>query len=164
VFLTRMGDHRVSLPLRIQTAQRTGADLFLSLHCGRSTRADQRGVKVFYSRGDELSQAWAELVANALQQRLQGRTTAHGARPLHWRRRAGAARLLKAVRAQMPACRVELGFLSHPHDARLLQDRRYLDDLARGLAAAALAWGQDRDGLFTTETRRHGEVSQGWTG
>jgi N-acetylmuramoyl-L-alanine amidase len=48
---------------------------------------------------------------------------------------------------------VELGFLSHPHDARLLQDRRYLDDLARGLAAAALAWQQRADMGIGSENR-----------
>jgi N-acetylmuramoyl-L-alanine amidase len=140
VFLTRVGDRRVTLAQRLMTAQGAGADLFLSLHCSLSPWQEQRGVTAFYGRGEWMAQAWAETVTRAAASRLAGRTPARGAQPIRWRDRCAGAALLHALRGRMPACLVELGHLSNPHDARLLQDRLFLDDLARGLAAAALAW------------------------
>src|SRR5207247_967239 len=65
VFLTRIGDRRVTLPQRLHAAQETGAELFLSLHCGLASRPEPRGLTVLYPRGDACSQAWAETVLRA---------------------------------------------------------------------------------------------------
>jgi N-acetylmuramoyl-L-alanine amidase len=153
VFLTRVGDRRVSLPERLRTARDTGAELFLSLHCGQSLRPEPRGLTVFHPRGDICSQAWAEAVLRAAEARISGHTVARGAQPLSWRSGCGSASLLKAVGARMPACLVELGCLSNPHDARLLQQRLFLDDLARGLAGAVLAWQRRLEQAVVPEYR-----------
>jgi N-acetylmuramoyl-L-alanine amidase len=140
VFFTRIGDRKVSLPERTRSLQEAGADLFLSLHCAQSPWPEQRGVTLFYPRGDLPSQAWAETLLRATIERLNGRTIARGARPLDWRHRCPGSALLRAARSRMPASLIQLGFLSNPYDAWLLQERFYLDDLARGIAAAALTW------------------------
>jgi N-acetylmuramoyl-L-alanine amidase len=145
VFFTRIGDRRVSLTERVRAVQETGADLFVSLHCAQSPWPEQRGVQLYYPRADQRSQAWAETILRAAEARLNGRTIARGARPMPWRHRCGASALLKAVRVQMPVCLVQLGFLSNPLDAWLLQERFFLDDLARGLVAATLTWQRRLD-------------------
>ncbi len=162
VFLTRVGDRRVGVPERVRAARETGADLFVSLHCSHSPWPEQRGLAVFYARGDDGSRAWAEQVLRGTEARLGGRTIARGARPISWRHRGGAA-LLNALRETMPACLLELGFLSNPADARLLQERWFLDDLARGLTASVLAW---RDRLLwgtegdNTAVKRRGDSEE----
>lgn len=140
VFLTRIGDRKVSLTERVRSVAETGADLFVSLHCAASPWPEQRGVGLYYARGDQRSQAWAETILRATEARLNGRTIARGARPIPWRDRCGGSSLLRSVRSQMPACLLQLGYLSNPLDAWLLQERFFLDDLARGLAAAVLTW------------------------
>jgi len=42
--------------------------------------------------------------------------------------------------ARMPAVLVELGFLSHPLEARRLRSASYQEALARGLAQGIAAW------------------------
>jgi N-acetylmuramoyl-L-alanine amidase len=140
VFLTRVGDRRVSLPQRLRTAQETEAELFVSLHCSQSPWPDQRGLEFFYPRGDGRSQVWAETVGRLAAAYLHGRTLVRGAQPISGRNRCGSAALLRAVCPEMPVCLAELGFLSNSHDARRLQQRPFLDDLARTLAASVLTW------------------------
>ena len=72
-----------------------------------------------------------------------------GARPAPWQLRTGGFALLRAVHDQMPACLVELGFVSNPLDAWLLQERFFLESLARGIATAALAWRQQLEQPLT---------------
>jgi N-acetylmuramoyl-L-alanine amidase len=145
VFFTRMGDRKVSLPERLRSVRDSQADLFLSLHCAHSPWAAHRGLELFYPRGDPRSQAWADALLRAVETRLNGRTIARGARPISWRYRCAGSGLLNAVGARMPACLIQLGFLSNPLDAWLLQERFFLDDLARGIAAATLAWQRRLD-------------------
>jgi N-acetylmuramoyl-L-alanine amidase len=140
VFLTRVGDRPLSLPQRARIARETGAELFVSLHCGQSLWPQQRGLAVHYPRTDCLSRAWAETVMRSAEERLNGRMVSLGTQPISWRHGYGGAVLLNAVRSRMPACHVDLGFLSNPQDARLLQERFFLEELARGLAGAALSW------------------------
>jgi len=149
VFFTRIGDRKVSMAQRARAAQETGADLFLSLHCAQSPWPAQRGLGLFYPRGDGRSQAWAEMVLRAAEARLNGRTIARGSRPLLWQHRGGGFTLLRAVHHQMPACLIELGFVSNPLDAWLLQERFFLESLARGIAAAALTWRQQLEQPLT---------------
>jgi N-acetylmuramoyl-L-alanine amidase len=145
VFFTRIGDRRISLTERLRSVEETGAELFISLHCAHSPWREPRGLELYYPRADARSQAWAETNLRAAEARLNGRTVARGARPMPWRPRCGASALLKAVRVRMPACLVQLGYLSNPLDAWLLQERFFLDDLARGLVAATLTWQQQLD-------------------
>ena len=153
VFFTRIGDRKVSLAERVRSVEETGADLFVSLHCAHSPWPEQRGVVLHYPRGDQRSQAWAETILRAAEARLNGRTIARGARPAPWRHCCAGSALLKSVRAQMPACLIQLGFLSNPLDAWLLQERFFLDDLARGLVAATLTWQRRLDHALAPGSR-----------
>jgi N-acetylmuramoyl-L-alanine amidase len=156
VFLTRVGDRKISLPQRVRAAQDTGADLLLSLHCAHSPWSAQRGLGLFYPGGDTRSQAWAELVLRSAESRLNGRTIARGAHPIHWHQRSVAFGLLRAVHHRMPACLVELGYLSNPLDAWLLQERFFLDTLARGLTLAVLEWRRQWEQPLLAPEEPHG--------
>jgi N-acetylmuramoyl-L-alanine amidase len=163
VFLTRVGDRRVSLPQRLRAAQESDAELFLSLHCGQSPWPDQRGLEFSYPRGDDRSERWADTLGRVAAAHLNSRTLIRGAQPVGGRSRASSAALLRAVSPHMPACLAELGFLTNPHDARHLQQRLFLDDLARTLAAAVLSWRRQfliPPISINTETLRHGEVGK----
>ena len=156
VFLTRIGDRKVSLPQRVRAAQETGADLLLSLHCAQSPWTAQRGLGLFYPGDDGRSQAWADTVLRAAESRLNGRTIARGARPVLWHQRSTGFGLLRAIHQQMPACLIELGFVSNPLDAWLLQERFFLDTLARGITLAALAWRQQMEQPLMAPEEPHG--------
>ena len=120
---------------------------------------------MFYPRGDAISHGWAEMVLRAAETRLNGRTIARGARPAPWQHRTGGFALLRAVHYQMPACLVELGFVSNPLDAWLLQERFFLETLARGITLAAMAWRQQREQPLTAPEGprgRGGETRAPW--
>lgn len=58
VNLTRAGDEFKEIPLRVGIAEKSGSDLFLSLHCGHDTKPGQHGLRLFYNR--DASKALAE--------------------------------------------------------------------------------------------------------
>jgi N-acetylmuramoyl-L-alanine amidase len=149
VLLTRDGDQTVPLDERAAIANNNKADLFISLHANASVRASARGAEVFYLSIDEYgpearriaeaegtwlpavgggsrqvemilwdmaqvrhledSAVFAGLVEQALRSRIPMSARAIQQAPF---------RVL--VGANMPAALVEMGFISHPDEERLL--------------------------------------------
>lgn len=147
--LTRDGDQTVPLDERAAIANNNKADLFISLHANASVRASARGAEVFYLSIDEYgpearriaeaegtwlpavgggsrqvemilwemaqvrhledSAVFAGLVEQALRSRVPMSARAIQQAPF---------RVL--VGANMPAVLVEMGFISHPDEERLL--------------------------------------------
>jgi N-acetylmuramoyl-L-alanine amidase len=122
---------------------------------------EERGLAVYYPRGARSSQTWAELAASAVAAGSSGRTIARSAAPLPWRHACACSGPLRAVSRLMPACLVELGSLSHPGDARLLQERWFLEELSRSLAGAALAWRGLELRLLEVQPQSHEEHEGG---
>lgn len=131
VLLTRTSDVDVDLPPRVDLANRSQADLFVSLHANALTmdRPDVNGIETFYYEGG-LSYGLAE----AIQQRLMAispGTPDRGARP---------GRFFVIRRTLMPSVLTEMGFVTGDIDAPRLVSRTYRRQLAQALAAGILSF------------------------
>jgi len=131
VLLTRTSEVDVDLPPRVELANRSQADLFVSLHANALTmdRPDVNGIETFYYEGG-LSYG----LADALQQRLMAispGTPDRGARP---------GRFFVIRRTVMPSVLTEMGFVTGEVDAPRLASRPYRRQLAQALAAGILSF------------------------
>ena len=134
VLLTRPADADAPFPddtQRAEFANRVGADIVVSLHVDRVASQLPNGMVCFYygdARGGQHSSS-GRVLAQRVQEELADRTDLLdcGTHPRTWD-------LLRLTR--MPAVRVELGYLSHPGDARRLASPGFHDAVADGLAAA----------------------------
>lgn len=108
--LSREGDEELSEEERLARARASGARVVLSIHHNSSHRADQSGIET-YSDGSWEGHRLACCLQGALVEELE--------RP---DRGVRAASFLLLREAGVPACRVELLFLSNPAEAALAQD------------------------------------------
>jgi N-acetylmuramoyl-L-alanine amidase len=115
---------------RAQFANATGADLFLSLHVDSAPTPVPQGLATFYYGRDETSgSALGAQLASLIQREIVARTDLTDCRthPATWD-------LLR--RTQMTAVRVEMGYLSNPHDAARLGDPAFRDLVAEAIVVA----------------------------
>lgn len=166
VFLTRDKDTDVRLEDRIDYANRTGADLFLSIHCNASLNQEAQGTETYVLSSMAAAEESARIERRIVERvgrlsAIEDEETAAVVKDLllrsaHEQSRSVAVtlhnRLLKdcgmkdrgvkqlpivVLRgAMMPAIVLELGFLSHPVEGKKLLDEKYQKSLA-----AALFWG-----------------------
>ena len=110
-----------SLQARVNDANSWGADYFISLHTNASSLPEATGVEAFaYSSPSRAFSLGEDIVQNLSQ------TT--GLRDRGMKVRPG---LYVLRRTNMPAVLVEMGFISNPTDAALMNDRP--DLFARGI-------------------------------
>ena len=110
-----------SLRARVDDANAWGADYFISLHTNASSNADASGVEAFaYSRPSRAFSLGEDIVEN-----LSATT---GLRDRGMKVRPG---LYVLRRTNMPAVLVEMGFISNPSDAALMNNNPEL--FARGI-------------------------------
>jgi N-acetylmuramoyl-L-alanine amidase len=131
VLLTRTSEVDVDLPPRVSLANRSGANLFVSLHANALSmdRPDVNGIETFYYQGGR-----AYELALSIQQQLMAvspGTPDRGARP---------GRFFVIRRTVMPSVLTEMGFVTGDIDAPRLADARYRQQLAAALAAGILSY------------------------
>jgi N-acetylmuramoyl-L-alanine amidase len=131
VLLTRTSEVDVDLPPRVALANRSGADLFVSLHANALSmdRPDVNGVETFYYRGGR-----AYELALSIQQQLMAvspGTPDRGARP---------GRFFVIRRTVMPSVLTEMGFVTGEIDAPRLADASFRQRLAAALATGILSY------------------------
>jgi len=102
------------LEARVNLANKSGADLFLSIHTNSFPGQSWSGAQTFYNLGESDSNTWARTVQSELVKQLG---------PNHRKAKSGDFRVLSDTK--MPAILVEVGFLSNPREARLLADEEY---------------------------------------
>ncbi len=126
--LTRADDWESDLPDRAELRRRAGlaeagrAELLLSLHVDSHADPSCRYGQVFYHPSSAEGQRLAVVVQTELV-RLQ---------PGNYRR-ATASNLYLLGCTRIPSVLVELGFLSHPEERRLLNTAAYREELAQAL-------------------------------
>jgi N-acetylmuramoyl-L-alanine amidase len=116
---------------RAQLANEQRADVLLSLHCDTAEQRDASGVATFFF-GQQRFGAWSavgEQLADLIQRETVARTGLTDCRT-----HARAWTLLQHTR--MPAVRIETGYVSNPHDAALLGEPGFRDDIAEGVVVA----------------------------
>ena len=110
-----------SLRARVDDANAWGADYFISIHTNASSNPDASGTEAFAYRQPSAAFSLGEDI-------VQNISRVTGLRNRGMKVRPGLYVLRKT---QMPAVLVELGFISNPSDAALMNDRP--DLFARGI-------------------------------
>jgi N-acetylmuramoyl-L-alanine amidase len=116
---------------RADKANEAGADLVISLHCDAHANPAASGVAAFYYGNDRFGHAspTGERFAGLVQREVTARTGLAnlGTHGMTWD-------LLRYT--QMPAVRIELGYLTSPQDAALLASERFRDATADAIVIA----------------------------
>jgi N-acetylmuramoyl-L-alanine amidase len=178
VVLTRDADEKVSLRERVDRANTSRGDLFVSIHANAAPQDWVRGVETFFlslEASDEAARALAESENRAFEgmpfegpagdDALLGilgdlMVSEHMTESNEFARMAQQALALRdSVRSRgvkqapfvvlmgvrMPACLVEIGFLSNARDERELAQDRRRDEIAEALALSILRFGERYD-------------------
>jgi len=156
VLLTRRDDRDLSQEARAEAANRSRADLVLSLHVGAFPSPRARGVLAWCApatrtAGDEAQARAAGLVTLlpwrdvALDRAVESRELAENVTSSLERAGFGPVRVherlpLALVGVQSPGILLECGSLSHPEDRARLLSQAGIRDLARAIADGVLAW------------------------
>ena len=128
VLLTRSRDIYVSLPKRVNLANKTEGAIFVSIHFNSAKNQEAEGVEIFFYR-----EAHAE---RTIESRKLALKVLHGI----IEKTASASRGVKAgnfyvIReTKMPAIIVEAGFMTNREEWGCLRKKSYLEKIARGVA------------------------------
>ncbi|NNF97802.1 MAG: N-acetylmuramoyl-L-alanine amidase [Desulfobacteraceae bacterium] len=162
IVLTRNADYTPELFTRTQTANQSKASTFVSLHTGASVQPHANGVTVFYYSHPALR-------PSSPSDTTTGAEGLNSLGPTHWehaqwRYLSGSQKLAGMVGehlsndltdvpvtvqgapvavlagANMPAVMVEIGYLSHPKEARNLKNRDTLEVYAKSISSAVQAF------------------------
>lgn len=131
VLLTRTSDVDVDLPPRVALANRSGADLFVSIHANALSmdRPDVNGVETFYFQGGRSYE-----LALSIQQQIMAispGTPDRGARP---------GRFFVIRRTVMPSVLTEMGFVTGEIDSPRLADASFRQSLAAAISKGILSY------------------------
>lgn len=167
VFLTRYDDFDRCLHNRTTIAQELEADLFISLHANASPKRDQHGFEVYvYPPSPGLGENTVQLPqdpmvmhagdwhVNVVLGDLQGERTRDCSilfgkllldemeRNLTGRENRGLKQKGLAVlsRLKMPGILLEVGFLDHPQEGRLLLQKEFQEEILQSLKESLSRW------------------------
>ena len=131
VRLTRKNEVDLDLPPRVSFANRSGADIFVSIHANasRGKRRDINGLETFYYRG------WrGRSLAKRIQKQILRVSPGSPDRGV----KQGRYYVIKNTR--MPAVLVEIGFLTGRLDARRLEKNAHRKRIAYAIAKGILEY------------------------
>ena len=128
VVMTRTQDVTLDLEPRVQTAEYSNADVFVSIHANaiNLSRPDVNGSETYYYRSNN-----GYALANSIQQRLINDVGMND-------RGVREARFYVIRRTSMPAVLVEVGFVTGEIDAPLLNTAAVRTDMAEAIAQGIL--------------------------
>ena len=128
------GGKRNDLLKRIEIFEKSGAELFISVHCNAYPAPNLSGAQVFYSKKFPQSKVLAERLQQALK-----------AFPAGNKRQAKEdSRILVINKASLPGVLIETGYLTNPHEAALLANDSYQQKMVEHIARAlAYHFSQD---------------------
>ena len=144
---------------RAAFANRTGADLFVSLALDASTSPDACGVSTYFF-GDANPDTWSsvgERFAGLVQREIVARSDLVDLRwhPKTWE-------LLRHTR--MPAIRLDAGYLTNPGDARRLRDSAFRDVLAEAIVVSVQRFYLSPDVDSSTGVLKISEIRDSFQG
>ncbi|MDN4492143.1 N-acetylmuramoyl-L-alanine amidase [Ureibacillus aquaedulcis] len=114
VVMTRSTDTYLSLDERVSVAQKSGADIFVSLHMNSATNTSASGTETYYTNAGTTSRATAsKALAEFIQERLVDElgTKDRGEKTENYR---------VIYKNSLPAVLVEMGFISNTAEAKLI--------------------------------------------
>jgi N-acetylmuramoyl-L-alanine amidase len=116
-----------SLLQGVTRANEASVGLFVSIHANSFKQATAKGVEVYYFEGNSEGELLAKLISNNLA--LQLETTNRGAK---------TANFYELRATNCTAVLIELGFLSNPKEAKLLEEST--DKMAETIFKSLKAW------------------------
>jgi N-acetylmuramoyl-L-alanine amidase len=128
VILTRSRDVYISLARRVAIANNNHGALFVSIHYNTAKNILANGIEIFYyGKEDNRRSRASRQLGNAILFHLLDQTGATS-------RRVKKGNHHVTRETEMPAVIVEGGFMTNPEEQKRLQERRYLDQIAKGVA------------------------------
>lgn len=124
VGFTRTGDYAVPWDERRSRAEEAGASLLIMLHLNRSDDPNRHGAEIYAHLDDEASDRAAHAVAAALEE--SGSEVLVEARPWPF-----------LQSPTVPTVMIELAFMTHPVERRLVRSHDFHRELGRAMATAA---------------------------
>jgi N-acetylmuramoyl-L-alanine amidase len=158
VMLTRKNDCDMQLDERTSFAHNNHADLFVSIHANYAANPKAIGVETFCMQPSLLKKKHSSLsseqdscvgnvmaqraqtsykLAQAVQQNLCNDLSSFHAECIDRKVKHSVSQVLLGT--QMPSILVEVGFLSHPKEGRLLHDTQYQNCIAQGICNGILS-------------------------
>ncbi|MBE9206666.1 N-acetylmuramoyl-L-alanine amidase [Nostoc sp. LEGE 06077] len=128
VILTRSSDYFVTLPGRVQLAERANADVFVSIHANAlgGGRSDVSGLETYYY---DSGLSLARVVHSSILQSLNVRD-----------RGVRRARFFVLRKSSMPSILVETGYLTGREDVVKLRSSAYQNQMADAIARGILQY------------------------
>ncbi|MGI6165372.1 MAG: N-acetylmuramoyl-L-alanine amidase, partial [Limnochordia bacterium] len=123
VILTRASDINPTWAARIQSAQQDQTDLFISIHANGAIRQQAEGTETFYQTGRDDGRKLAMAVHSELVKTINRIDRGVKAR----------GDLLVLRQAEVPAILVEVAFITHPEEEKLLKDPDFQKQAALGI-------------------------------
>lgn len=112
----------LDLAARVAVAQRTENAIFVSIHMNAFPQPSCRGLQVYYSPNNALSETLAQAIQSKVVSSLQPDN--------HRKIKQAGSEIHLLEQLDCPAVLVECGFLSNPEDCRALTDPAYQQKLA----------------------------------
>ena len=132
-----------NLSYRTALANDWGADIFISIHCNSAANENAKGYEVWTSPGDTLADRLAtsiyEQIAAEFPDR-KGRTDYSDGDP------DKESRFYVLIHTAVPACLVEMAFISNDEEAALLADAAWQDRYARAIARGVTDYAATLEG------------------
>jgi N-acetylmuramoyl-L-alanine amidase len=160
VVLTRDRDVYLTLRQRTEIANKADADLFISIHNNASVKRESKGSQVFFYDSQSSDRAAADLVARENEEANQleilmtdlakslvrdqsigfaDKVQSKLGKALHLKHRDLAyAPFYVLARTKMPAILVEVAFITHPQEERLLGDPDFRQTVAESLTQGVI--------------------------
>lgn len=158
VMLTRKNDCDMQLDERTSFAHNNHADLFVSIHANYAANPKAIGVETFCMQPSLLKKKYSSLsseqdscvgnvmaqraqtsykLAQAVQQNLCNDLSSFHTEHIDRKVKHSVSQVLLGT--QMPSILIEVGFLSHPKEGRLLHDTQYQNCIAQGICNGILS-------------------------
>jgi len=117
------GRYHRDLMARVELAEESDADIFVSIHSNAVVNTKRHGAEVFYYGKSEAG----KVLATTIQTELHKITTTPST--------ASAADYFVLRKNKIPAVLIEIGYITNPDERRLLQTADYQKKLAESIAA-----------------------------
>lgn len=129
VVMTRSTDNFIPLPRRVEIANQSSCNIFVSVHYNSSRNATAHGIEVFFcdSKEEKARAASSKKLADAILGKVIRRTSAQS-------RGVKKGNFYVIRETQMPAVLVEGGFITNANERSLIKSRDYQEKIARGIA------------------------------
>lgn len=128
VYYTRTDDRTIYLNPRVNLANETGADLFISIHCNSSESSLPRGLEVLYKSNWGKSSFSSEQLARIALEEMKP-VTGHVNRGL-----VAGDEMLIINKSQVPVALIEVGFMSNPQELEFLKSSKREKEIGKAIA------------------------------